>query len=105
MLLAQQTSPTPGRSEGARRLTLTDAIALTMQNNREVRLAAAAVSRAEAERQEIRSQFRPQIFIGTGLAGTRGFPLSIEGSAPSIVQVASSQSLFNASLRNSERQA
>ena len=106
LLLAQQTSPPPpGRSGDARRLTLSDAIALTMQNNREVRLAAAAVSRAEAERQEIRSQFRPQIFVGTGLAGTRGFPLSIEGSAPSIFQVASSQALFNASLRNSERQA
>ena len=78
LLLAQQTpTPPPGRSGDARRFTLSDAIALTMQNNREVRLAAAAVSRAEAERQEIRSRFRPQIFVGTGLAGARGFPLRL----------------------------
>ena len=104
--LAQQS---PGNaaanSPTVRRLTLSDAIALTMQNNREVRLAAAAASRIEAERQEISSLFRPQVFVGTGLAATRGFPLSIEGSAPAIFQVASNQALFNPSLRNSERQA
>ncbi|MGH9783465.1 MAG: hypothetical protein ACRD88_04700, partial [Terriglobia bacterium] len=87
--------PTFAQQPGnVRRLTLSDAIALTMQNNREVRLAAATVSRVEAERQEIRSLFRPQIFVGTGLAATRGFPLSIEGSAPSILQVSSNQALF-----------
>ena len=97
-LFAQQ-PPTP------RRLTLSEAVSLALQNNPEIRLAEVAVSRADAERQEIRSQFRPQIFAGTGLAATYGFPLSIEGSAPSIFQVASNQVLYNRSLRDSERQA
>jgi outer membrane protein TolC len=88
-----------------RRLTLSEAVSLALQNNPEVRLAEVAITRAEAERQEIRTLFRPQVFAGTGLAGTYGFPLSIEGSAPSIFQVSANQSLFNASLRNSERQA
>ena len=106
LLLAQQISPEPpGNAANVRRLTLSDAIALAMQNHREVRLAAAMASRAEAERQEIHSLFRPQVFVGTGLAATRGFPLSMEGSAPSILQVSSNQALFNPSLRNSERQA
>jgi len=93
----QQTTP--------RRLTLLEAVSLALQNNPEVRLAEITVSRVEAERREIATQFRPQVFAGTGLAATYGFPLSIEGSAPSIFQVAANQALFNLSLRNSERQA
>jgi outer membrane protein TolC len=87
------------------RLTLSEAVSLALQNHPEIRLAEIAVTRADAERREIGSQFRPQIFAGTGLAATYGFPLSIEGSAPSIFQVASNQVLYNQSLRNSERQA
>lgn len=89
----------------SRRLTLSEAVSLALRNNPEVRLAETAVARAEAERQEIGSLFRPQVFVGTGLAATYGFPLSIEGSAPSIFQASSNQVLFNPSLRNSERQA
>ena len=90
---------------GGRRLTLSEAVRLAQQNNRAIRLAQATVSLAEAERQVLKSQFRPQIFVGSGVAATRGFPLSIEGSAPSIFQVASSQAFFNPSLRNLEKQA
>jgi len=89
----------------AHRLTLSEAVSLALRNNPEVLLAEVAVTRAEAERQEIRSLFRPQVFVGAGLAATYGFPLSMEGSAPSIFQAASNQVLFNPSLRNSERQA
>jgi outer membrane protein TolC len=96
-VFAQQASP--------RRLTLSEAVSLALQNNPEVRLAEVSVARAEAERREIGTQFRPQIFAGTGLAATYGFPLSIEGSAPSIFQAAANQALLNPSLRNSERQA
>jgi len=103
LLSAQQASGTSPTTP--RRLTLSEAVSLALRNNPEIRLAAVAVSRADAERQEIHSQFRPQIFAGTGLAATYGFPLSIEGSAPSIFQVASNQVLFNRSLRDSERQA
>ena len=90
---------------GVRHLTLSEAVALALENNRNIQLAGAAVSRAAAEQKELGSLFRPQILAGTGLAATRGFPLSIEGSAPSIFQLSSSQSLFDPSLRNLEKQA
>jgi len=92
-------------SIAARRLTLPEAVSLALQNNREILMAQVAVSRAEAGHQEAQAVFRPQVLLGSGLAATRGFPLSIEGSAPSIFQVATSQALFNPSLRNLEKQA
>jgi outer membrane protein len=88
-----------------RKLTLHEAIDLALRNNRNIQLAQAGVDRAAAEHDEARSAFRPQVFLGSGLAYTAGFPLSIEGSAPSIFQVSSSAALFDQSLRNLERQA
>ena len=37
----------------------------------------------------------PRVTVGSGLAYSNGFPMSIEGSAPSIVQARASQFLFN----------
>lgn len=39
--------------------------------------------------------FRPKAFVGSGLAYSSGFPMSIEGSAPSIVQARAVSSFFN----------
>ena len=90
---------------GARRLTLAEAVAMALQNNRDILLAQTAVSQADAEFKDARSVFRPQVFLGSGLAATLGFPLSIEGSAPSIFNISTSQSLYNPNLKNLERQA
>lgn len=89
----------------ARRITLNEAVALALKNNREVLLAQTDVARATAAHQESKAPFRPTIFLGSGLAATKGFPLSIEGSAPSIFQVSGQQSFINPNLRNLERQA
>ena len=89
----------------ARRLTLREAVDLALRNNRNILRAQATVARVEGEHQEARSIFRPQVLLGSGLAATYGFPLSIAGSAPSVFQVGASQALFNRSLRNLERQA
>src|SRR5690348_2314807 len=70
-----------------RKLTLREAAQLTLQNNRAIQLAAIAVDRAAAEQDEAKSIFRPQVMLGSGLAYSKGFPLSIEGSTPSIFQV------------------
>ena len=101
---AQQTESAPAVAAG-RRLTLREAIDLALRNNRNIQLAQAGVDRAAAEHEVARSIFRPQVLLGSGLAYTAGFPLSIEGSAPSIFQVGASQALFDRSLRNLERQA
>jgi outer membrane protein TolC len=78
---------------------------LALRNGRAILLAEANLSRAAAEHDQARSVFRPQIVLGSGVAYTKGFPLSIEGSAPSIFQVGASQALFDVNLRNLERQA
>src|SRR5439155_16555502 len=42
-----------------------------------------------------RDPFYPRIAIGSGLAYTNGFPMSVEGSAPSVVQANAVAYLFN----------
>src|SRR5207247_348721 len=42
-----------------------------------------------------RDPFTPRIGVGSGLAYSSGFPMSIEGSAPSIVQARATQDIFN----------
>jgi outer membrane protein TolC len=103
-LAAQEITPQPA-SQNTRRLSLREAMDLALQNNRSILLAQAGADRAAAEHEQARAIFRPQVLLGSGLAYTKGFPLSIEGSAPSIFQIASSQALFDRNLRNIERQA
>jgi outer membrane protein TolC len=98
-------APAQEAAPAARRLTLREAVDLALRNNRNILRAQATAARVEGEHQEARSIFRPQVLLGSGLAATYGFPLSIEGSAPSIFQIAASQALFNGNLRNLERQA
>ena len=101
---AQQTASAVN-PPGVRRLTLAEAVAMAMKNNRSVLLAQTGVSLADAAHREAQSAFRPSIFMGSGIAATRGFPLSIEGSAPSIFQIQSQMALVNNSLRSQEREA
>ena len=42
-----------------------------------------------------RDPFSPKVFAGSGAAWSTGFPNSIEGSAPSIVQVRTQMAIFN----------
>ena len=58
-------------------------------------VAAAEQLRARAAYLEIRNQYLPQLTVGSGIAKTYGFPLSIEGSAPSIVSVNYQSSLYS----------
>ena len=101
---AQETAPAAS-PPGARRLTLAEAVALAMKNSRAVLLAETSVSLADAAHREAQSAFRPSIFMGSGAAATKGFPLSIEGSAPSIFQVQTQMALVNNSLRGQERES
>ena len=42
-----------------------------------------------------RDPFSPKVIVGSGLAYTQGFPMSVEGSAPSVFQARAIQSLYN----------
>lgn len=55
--------------------------------------------RAFASYREARNQYIPQFILGSGLGGSWGYPLSLEGSAPSIVNLTSQSALINPSLR------
>src|SRR5215475_11913476 len=55
--------------------------------------------RAFASYHETRNQYIPQFVVGSGLGKSWGFPLSLEGSAPSILNVNSQSAIFNPALR------
>ncbi len=81
-------------------LDLQEAIRLVLGESPDLALSEAQAIRASAAVRETESLNLPQVMTGTGLAYNNGFPLSIEGSAPSIVQVAVSQSVFSKKNKN-----
>jgi outer membrane protein TolC len=104
--VARATEPArPDPQIRVRALTLKEAIRMTLERAPEVSLAAAQVVRAEQALRETRSLNLPQVVAGTGLAYNNGFPLSIEGAAPSIFQIGLTQSMFSKKNRNLVREA
>lgn len=57
----------------------------------------ADVQRAFASYLEIRNNYIPQVGTGSGLGYSYGFPLTLEGAAPSLVTVAGQSTVFNPS--------
>jgi outer membrane protein TolC len=78
-----------------RTVTLAQVLELAMTQSPEVVLARLDERRAAAGVQMARDPFFPKIFAGSGLAYSSGFPLSIEGSAPSILEARAIASVFN----------
>ncbi len=75
------------------------AVDLALQHSGVMGIATVNQWRAREAYEEVRANYIPQITIGSGLGYSYGFPLTLEGSAPSVVNFNSSQSLFNLSLR------
>jgi outer membrane protein len=61
--------------------------------------------RAFASYREARNQYIPQFVLGSGLGKSWGYPLSLEGSAPSIINLTSQSAIINPSLREFIRAA
>ena len=76
-------------------LTLKQAVARALAQNPEVVMARLDEARASLGVRVAKGPFTPHVGVGTGLAYTNGFPLSIEGSAPAIFQARANESLFN----------
>src|SRR5215469_14409716 len=76
-------------------LTLRQAMDLTTRQNPDLALARLDEIKARAAIRVARDPFLPHVTVGSGLAYSNGFPMSIEGSAPSIVQANATQFLFN----------
>jgi len=76
-------------------MTLRQAVDTALKQNPDLALARLDVERARQAVKLARDPFAPRIVVGSGLAYSNGFPLSIEGAAPSIVQANAQQFLFN----------
>jgi outer membrane protein TolC len=88
-----------------RTMTIQEAVRLTLSRSPEVLVAEAQAARAREALRESRSSNLPRLFAGTGLAYNNGFPLSIEGAAPSIFQVSASKPMFSKTNANLIREA
>jgi outer membrane protein len=76
-------------------LTLRQAIDLATRQNPDIALARIEEVKARAAVRVAHDPFLPRVTVGSGLAYSNGFPMSIEGSAPSVFQATAQQFLFN----------
>lgn len=76
-------------------LSLRQAIELALKQNPDLALARLDERKAQEDVRVARDPFTPRIAVGSGLAFNNGFPMSIEGSAPSVIQARANQYLFN----------
>ncbi|HEX4133680.1 MAG TPA: TolC family protein [Bryobacteraceae bacterium] len=86
-------------------LTLKQAVARALTQNPEVVMARLDEAKASLGVRLANNPFSPHVGMGTGLAYTNGFPLSIEGSAPAIFEAKANESLFNKPQRYAVAQA
>ncbi len=86
---ADQPEPIPFRN----------AIELALEHSGVMGIAAINQWRARKAYEELRANYIPQLTIGSGLGYSYGFPLTLEGSAPSVVNFNSLNTVFNVSLQ------
>ncbi len=86
-------------------LPLKRAVELALAHSSTAAAANADQQRVFASYREARSQYIPQFILGSGLGKSWGYPLSLEGSAPSIVNFNSQSTLYNPAVREFVRAA
>jgi len=75
------------------------AVELALRHSGTMAIASADQRRAQATYQEQRNLYLPQVTFGSGLGYSYGYPMSIEGSAPTIFNADTRQFLINPSHR------
>ena len=85
--LAQSASPVSP-------ITLHQAVALAVQNSPDLKLARMQYNVAQGEVAVDRAQFRPNLFTGSGVAYTYGFP-GLPSGPPAVFQLSYTQSIFD----------
>ena len=65
-----------------------------------VAMSAADEQHASASYRELRNSYIPQLNAGAGIGWSDGFPLSLEGAAPSLFNVAAQSALLNPALKD-----
>jgi outer membrane protein len=86
-------------------LPLKRAVELALVHSSTAASANADQQRVFSSYREARSQYIPQFVLGSGLGRSWGYPLSLEGSAPSIVNFNSQSTLYNPAVREFVRAA
>jgi len=80
-------------------------VELALSHGTTASAAAAAAQRALASYHAARNQYLPTLVVGSGLGATWGYPLSLEGSAPSIINTTAQSTVINPALRDFVREA
>lgn len=81
-------------------LTLRQAVELALQHATSLGIASADQQHFSASYRELRNSYIPQLNAGAGIGWSDGFPLSLEGSAPSLFNVNAQSALINPALRD-----
>jgi outer membrane protein len=76
-------------------MNLRQAVERALQQNPEIAMARLDEVKAQEAVRVQKDPFAPHVYFGSGLAYTNGFPMSIDGAAPSVVQGRASMFLFN----------
>ena len=82
-------------SAGLRPLTLKQAVTLAIQANGDLALARLRYQVTQRETRVTRSRFLPNLFAGSGIAYTNGFPLLAGGGAPALFSLSYDEALFD----------
>src|ERR1051326_8188398 len=78
-----------------RTLTLREALDIALKQNPDVVLARLDQQRARAQVTIAKDAFVPKLFAGSGAAYTNGFPMSIDGNAPAVLQAKTQMAIFD----------
>jgi outer membrane protein TolC len=86
-------------------VTLRRAVELALQHATGIGVSAADEQHASASYRELRNSYIPQLNAGAGIGWSDGFPLSLEGAAPSLFNVNAQSALLNPALKDFIRAA
>ena len=85
--------------------TLRRAVDLALKHATGIGIATADEQHASASYRELRNSYIPQLIAGAGIGWSDGFPLSLEGAAPSLFNVTAQSALINPALKDFIRSA
>jgi outer membrane protein TolC len=80
-------------------ITLRQTVDLALKHAPGAAMAADDVQHAAAAYSELHNSYIPQVTVGAGLGWSYGYPLSLEGSAPSLFNVTAQSALLHPELR------
>ena len=81
-------------------VTLRHAVELALKHATGINISVSDEQHASAAFHELRNSYIPQVTAGAGLGWSDGFPLSLEGAAPSLFNISAQSALINPALRD-----